>query len=116
MFKYFYSKMKYTDPWKEIRSHDVEEFIHNYIRDKYHVHDADNCGDHEYEFVIMKDGETKLYILMHSWWITYDPEWEMHNEYTLEEVKEVKMKYPSPNRDWLDVSSFKFRHGIYGRF
>lgn len=96
----------YNLSWKEVDvnvSH--EDLINKILRDDFHVYDADNCGDDTIYFVINDGNETKYFMVEHSWWIKYDPEWEIHNDYTIDEVKKEDTKDLISDRDFIVVSN-----------
>lgn len=102
----FHSQMPFTSQWKAINldGKSVKDAIEEYSHREFYVGDADNCGDETIEFVVRQDGKPDtFYSVYHNWWITYDPEWEIHNEIEIETINSVRFKYPTKDRDWLKL-------------
>ena len=83
------------DPTDEIH------FIKYYYNEQLYVYDVDSGGDNTVYFAFDTD---KCYRLEYEWWITRDPEWEIHNYYTFKEITwDECREHVSSNRDWLVV-------------
>ena len=56
----------------------------NWVKEENWAWDADNCGDTTMFFVVVSDdGLVFYYEVKHSWWIEYNPDWEIHNEFEI---------------------------------
>ena len=82
--------------WEETNK--TEAQILDEIRKDCWVYDADTCGD-DTLYVAFSSG--KYYKIYHDWYITYDPEWEIHNSVEITEVRKEETKDIVSDRDWL---------------
>lgn len=89
--------------WIETDETDPVKVIEKFYYDNCFIYDADICGDRSVEFAFEIDGKIEYYKLDYSWYIDYDPEWEIHNEFTIEKIEKPKTRFPA-NRDWLILS------------
>lgn len=86
-------------PWIDGGNFSEKECINEYFLDEIKVYDADLCGNIWVEFVF---DNGRAYLLEYSWWIEYDPEWDLCEEKIIKEiplsdVKKCQTKY----RDWI---------------
>ena len=105
MLKYYRSDIYKSRTWLEIDELDPLKVIENYYYNKCYVNDADTCGNSEIEFAFSMGGASPIvnyYELSYSWWIEYDPEWEIHNEHYITKINSPEFKFPS-DRDWIDL-------------
>ena len=99
-----YSEQEYESAWLEWDTQlAIPDQILDYVREEYWVYDADVCGDDTFQFVVREHGAETYWEVEHAWWITYDPEWELHNEFDLKQIDSVQFEYPTKNRDWLQL-------------
>lgn len=85
--------------WLSSTAKDPMEVMHNYYREHLYVYDADNGGDEEVIFVF-ENGQ--FFRLTHEYWITYDPEWEIHNCYYIDVASADKVPdWMKTRRDWI---------------
>ncbi len=96
----FYSKER---NWKDAEFKNHLALLKDYVYKEIWVWDADICGDDTYHFAISDGTGTSYYMLEHSWWMTYDPEWEIHNTYTVDPIEKEEMPDFPGDRDWLKV-------------
>ena len=85
--------------WLLSQSNDPEDIMVEYYRNEMYLYDTDNGGDDEYIFAF-DNGE--FYRFVHEWWVSYDPDWELHNEYyyTKIDISEVP-HWMHKQRDWI---------------
>lgn len=98
------TRTKRYDP-KEILAVSHEGAANAWMREEMYTRDADNCGT-DVEYIAVSDGsETKYYKAKAEWWIDYDPEWTIHNEFELNEItrEEAKAHDVIDNRDWVFI-------------
>jgi hypothetical protein len=88
--------------WINIDETDPEKIMLDFFNKNCYVYDADNCGEDTFEFVFEIDGKVEYYSLYHSWYIEYDPDWNIENEYEITKIDAPKHKFPG-NRDWLKI-------------
>lgn len=104
-YEYFDCRKPYTSAWDKAEIDNFEEYFESLIREKEYYCDADVCGIRNFYFVVKTETGNKFYKVSHSWYIDYDPEWEIFNEYETEELTELPkhVKYPNKTRDWLNL-------------
>jgi hypothetical protein len=101
-FRVFHSDMKYESKWETVET-DIFIWMSDYVLKNYRIYDADHCGDESVEFVVDREGELSFYRFTYSWWIDYDPEWDLKDSIHYEVVPEVKFSYPAIDRDWIKL-------------
>lgn len=98
-FRYGIDGNKAPKPWLMSALDDPVKIMEHFIHNECWVYDADTCGDDTYLFSF-DNGEA--YTLEHSWWIDYDPEWVIHNEWTWEKVTPSSLpSWMRVERDWI---------------
>lgn len=99
------SEQLYQSAWWEWDSElTIPDQILNYVQRKYWVYDADTCGNRTYQFVVRENGSETYWQVEHAYWIEYDPEWDLPNEFDIEQIDTVSFSYPQLNRDWLKLT------------
>lgn len=93
----FYDFKGNLRPWVDYGL-DEEASILKYFYDIVKIYDADECGDEEYDFVFENGTAWKLY---YSWYITYDPDWKLMDEYHIEAINLEEAKCMKKYRDVL---------------
>lgn len=58
----------------------------SWIKEEEWAHDADNGGDSRKFWVVTDGTKVTYYEVKHSWWIEYDPEWQLYNEFEIAEI------------------------------
>jgi hypothetical protein len=105
-YEMFYSEIGYQNDWIKFETDkEIEAYIRSYLAENYWVCDCDGCGDDVFEFVIKSEEGTRMFSVEHSWWIVFDPDFRVENEFYVTEVESVKFPFPSKNRDWLILKS-----------
>lgn len=74
------------------------DFAH-WVKEEEWVWDSDNCGDRTEFYVVMDGDKVTYWKVEHSWWIDYEPEWEIHNVFEITEIDRsgVDEKYAKSN-------------------
>lgn len=86
-------------PWIETDLTDHEKVMGKYHRDELYTYDADTCDNGDV-FFVFDDG--KAFKMEWSYWMDYDPEWEIHNEWHSEEIDITDTPlWMHKERDWL---------------
>jgi hypothetical protein len=100
-----HSEHAYQSAWLEWDSCvAIPDQILNYVQEEYWVWDADVCGNDTFQFVVRENGTETYWQVEHAWWIQYDPEWQLKNEFDFEQIDTVSFSYPTLNRDWLKLT------------
>ncbi len=97
--KYWHTATYKRNKWFKTKETDPLIVIEDYYRNNGYVYDADICGDAEI-FFIFDNGEA--YRLSYDWYIDFNPDWGIHNNYTISSIEPNSFNYPS-NKDWIDV-------------
>lgn len=71
---------------------------------KFWVYDSDSCGDETIQFVVRENDVETYWQVKHTWWIDYDPEWDLKNQFDVEQISCAEFTYPRVNRDWLKLT------------
>lgn len=96
---YFNGGKSSPRPWLTSVFDDPIHIMGEFFRNELELYDADNGGDDEYIFAF-DNGD--FYKLTHDWWITYNPEWEIHNTYFYEKIDITKVpSWMQKYRDWI---------------
>lgn len=99
------SGQPYTSAWREWDSEkSIPDQILHYMEDTYWVYDCDTCGDASIQFVVRDQGVETYWQVDHAWWIEYEPEWCVQNEFDVEQISSVNFEYPRINRDWMKLT------------
>jgi len=100
-----YSEQAYQTAWLEWDSGvAIPDQIVNYLQEEYWIYDADTCGNETFQFVVRENEVDTYWEVDHAWWIEYEPEWTMRNEFDIKQVDSVIFEYPRINRDWLQLT------------
>jgi len=86
-------------PWIETNLNETDTIM-SHFRKFVQVHDADICGD---KIMFFEFDNGNCYRLSYSWWIEYDPEWDLKEEIEITKVKKEETKNLYSNRNWLVV-------------
>jgi len=54
-----------------------------WVKDHEWVWDSDNSGDNTAFWVVIDGDKVIYYRVKHEWWIEYNPEWEIHNQFEI---------------------------------
>ena len=73
------------------------EIMKKYHMEECYVNDADSCGSGEVCFIF---DNGKAFKLSYDWYITYNPEWDIHNDFEIEEIDPASFTWPK-DKDWL---------------
>jgi hypothetical protein len=100
-----HSEQPYQSAWWEWDSLSaIPDQILDYVREEYWIYDADTCGNETFQFVVRENGVETYWQVEHAWWIEHDPEWDLPNEFDIEQIGTVSFSYPQLNRDWLKLT------------
>ena len=75
----------------------LAKFVCDHMMREYQVYDADICGDVKTQFAFEIEGKRHYYVGTYSWWIDYDPEWELHDEVYYEQAVDPDFEEIIPN-------------------
>lgn len=99
------SDQSYQSDWMTWDSlNTIPEQIIQYMETVYWIYDADTCGNETLQFVVRDSGVETYWEVEHAWWIEYEPEWDLPNEFDIKQVDSVIFEYPRINRDWLKLT------------
>lgn len=104
-FHYFVSDMGKFG-WKKIDANSFEDVVMYYFDNHIKVYDADVCGDTKNFFAVFDGNVTKYFRLDYSWYIEFEPEWQLRDDFSLTEIPKEETKGLIEFRDWIDVGSF----------
>lgn len=100
-----YNGQSYKDDWLEWDSETtIPDQIIQYLQNKYWVYDSDSFGNETFQFVVRENLTDTYWEVEHVWWIDYDPDWTMNNEFDIKQVLTVNFDYPRINRAWLKLT------------
>lgn len=86
-------------PWIDATKDDEKAVVEAYYHKHLFVYDADICGNEEMDFSFSTG---KAFKLESSYWIEYNPEWEIHNEYYITEIDMKELpSWMQKERDWI---------------
>ena len=79
--------------------------LNKHFNNRYRVYDADVCGNFNHYFGVRNSdtGEEKYYELIYSWYIEYDPHWELVDSLEINEISKEYTKNLHGFRDWMHV-------------
>lgn len=100
--KYYHSDVYKNRNWLDSDESNPEKIIKDFYYEKCYVHDADICGDDIVEFAFEIKGKIIYYRMSYDWYIDYDPEWDIHNNFDIKKINEPTFNFPG-NRDWINV-------------
>ena len=101
-YEMFHSLMSYTQPWVSFTTtQELHKYLITWMEHHYWVYDADTCGDRTVHFVIRQDQTETYWRVCQTWWIEYEPDWEMRNEFEITRMDQAQFEYPKVARDCL---------------
>jgi hypothetical protein len=78
---------------------DHEKSIREYVYEEMWAHDADGDGE---DVVYFAFSSGTAYEVTHHWYITYEPEWKIHNDVVIEPMDINRMPDGfRTERDWI---------------
>jgi hypothetical protein len=99
------SGQPYQTPWREWDGDaTIPDEILLHMEDAYWVYDCDTCGDATIQFVVREHDAETYWQVDHAWWIEYEPEWCVRNEFDVQQIDAVTFAYPRMNRDWMKLT------------
>jgi hypothetical protein len=100
-----YSEQEYQSAWLEWDlSKEIPDQILAYVEEEYWIYDSDTCGNDTFEFVVRENHTETYWKVEHAWWWQTEPEWDLVNEFDIEQIDTVSFSYPKMNRDWLKLT------------
>ena len=106
-FRFYCNDMNGFDekptPWKSINASSFTDVINRYYSDEIRVHDADNGGEDVYFFGISDGESTKYFRIDHSWYIYWDPDWNIDNNIEINEIPSGEAVGIPGDRDWVEL-------------
>jgi hypothetical protein len=84
-----------------------QRIMERFCQDELTIYDADVCGEDVYSFAFLDEKIKQLsyYDITHEWYVNYDPDFEVVNDFIYERVDKPTIPITS-NRDWLIVSTY----------
>lgn len=104
--RFYCTNMGSPRAWKETALTSETMVINKYFNEHMRVYDADTCGDDTVYFAFSTG---KYYRVVHSWWITDEPEWTMHNNLDVEEISASEAEGIPSDSDWMIISKWTYR-------
>lgn len=96
------STMSYYDNWHEIETDNLINFLYKKYRGNDEVYESANRGERRIEILIKSpDNSLSFYEAKYSWYTDYLHDWKTVVEFYIDQITEVKFRFPSKNREWL---------------
>lgn len=92
-------------PYVVIDAATAVQAVEKYVDDHIRIYDADECGDQTQYFAVASDGQTSYYRVVYSWYIDWNPEWQLIDSVEIEQVTNDQTWGLIGDRDWINVGS-----------